>query len=53
MYKYYIKKVSKQDVERTTVMNAEAAESFFGLTIPNRDDSTTISLKYFSSNNAE
>ena len=50
MYKYYIKKVSKQDVERTTVMNAEAAESFFGVTIPNRDDSTTISLKYLPDN---
>lgn len=50
MYKYYIKKVSNQDVKRTTVINAEAAESFFGVTIPNRDDSASIALKYLPDN---
>ena len=48
MYKYYIKKVSNQDVEKTTVINAEAEHSFFGINIPERDDSATISIMYLS-----
>lgn len=48
MYKYYLKKVSNQDVEKTTVINAEAEHSFFGVSIPERDDSASISIMYLS-----
>ncbi len=50
MYKYYFKKVSKQDVEKTTVINNEAEYSFFGITIPNRNDSAIITIKYLPDN---
>jgi 5-methylcytosine-specific restriction protein B len=50
MYKYYIKKVSKQDVEKTTVINNEAEHNFFGINIPKRDDTASISLKYLPDN---
>ena len=46
MYKYYIKKVSKQDVEKTTVINNEAEHNFFGINIPERDDTAIIGIKY-------
>jgi 5-methylcytosine-specific restriction enzyme B len=50
MYKYYIKKVSKQDVERTTVINNEAQLSFFGVDFVNRDDSEEITIIYLPNN---
>lgn len=50
MYKYYFKKVSKQDVEKTTVINKEAEHSFFGINVPNRDDTAIISIKYLPDN---
>jgi 5-methylcytosine-specific restriction protein B len=46
MYKYYFKKVSKQDVKRTAVINSEAEHNFFGIHIPNRDDTAIIGIKY-------
>ena len=46
LFKYYIKKVSKQDVEKTTVINNEAEHSFFGINVPNRDDTAIIGIKY-------
>jgi 5-methylcytosine-specific restriction protein B len=46
LYKYYIKKVSRQDVGRTTVINNEAEHNFFGVYIPGRDDAATISIRY-------
>jgi hypothetical protein len=46
MYKYYFKKVSKQDVKRTTVINNKAEHNFFGINIPNRDDTAIIGIKY-------
>ena len=46
MYIYYIKKVSKQDVDKTTVINNEAVHNFFGINIPKRDDTATITIKY-------
>jgi 5-methylcytosine-specific restriction protein B len=46
MYKYYVKKVSTQDVERTTVINIDAARYFFNVEIPNRDDYDVIKIKY-------
>lgn len=50
MFKYYIKKVSKQDVEKTTVINNEAEYNFFGIHIPIRDDTANISIKYLPDN---
>lgn len=50
MFKFYLKKVSRQDVVRTTVINAEAELVFFGIKIPNRDDTATISVRYVSDN---
>jgi hypothetical protein len=50
MFRYYIKKVSNQDVEKTTVINAEAEAYFFGVSIPNRDDSAVIKIKYLPDN---
>jgi 5-methylcytosine-specific restriction protein B len=50
MFKYYLKKVSKQDDERTTVINSEAAKSFFSLSFHQRNDSATITLKYLPDN---
>ena len=50
MYKYYIKKVSRQDVEKTTVINSEAEYNFFSINIPERDDSATIIIKYLPDN---
>lgn len=50
MSKYYLKKASRQDVGRTTVINTEAVASFFKVSVPNRDDSATISLRYLPDN---
>ncbi len=47
-FKYYIKKVSKQDVGKTTVVNQDAISSFFCINLTKRNDSKTISLKYLS-----
>lgn len=50
MYKYYVKKASNQDVTRTTVINSQAADNFFGVTLDNRNDGATVSIKYLSDN---
>jgi hypothetical protein len=50
MFKYYIKKVSKQDVTRTTVLNTEAVTQFFDVNIPNVQDFATVSIKYLADN---
>jgi 5-methylcytosine-specific restriction protein B len=50
MYRYYIKKATKQDVERTTLINAEAIREFFNISISNRDDYEIISVKYLPDN---
>jgi len=46
MYKNYIKKASKQDVTKTTVINNDAVKDFFGISVPNKDNEVTIKLKY-------
>jgi 5-methylcytosine-specific restriction protein B len=46
MYRYYIKKVSKQDVEKTTVINSEAEHNFFGINLTERDDTVIIKVRY-------
>ena len=48
--KYYIKKVSKQDVERTTVINSEALIAFFGINLVNRDDYQYVTITYLPDN---
>lgn len=53
MYKYYLKKASKQDVERTTVINSDAARDFFNVLIPNRDDYEVITIKYLPDQNID
>ena len=50
MYKYYFKKVSKQDETRTTVLNTEAVKQFFDVNIPNVNDTANVSIKYLSDN---
>lgn len=50
MFKYYLKKVSNQDVKKTTVVNTDAEVAFFGISIPNKDDSATITIKYLPDN---
>jgi hypothetical protein len=50
MYKYYLKKVSKQDKEKTTVLNQESLPSFFDIQLDNRDDEETINLFYLPEN---
>lgn len=47
-FKYYLKKVSNQDVTKTTVINSESLTSFFGLNLTDRDDEGIISIKYLS-----
>jgi len=44
--KHYIKKASKQDVERTTIVNARAISDFFEIDLKQRDDAAIIKLKY-------
>ena len=48
MYKYYLKKVSHQDDNRTTVINNDAENNFFGVSLPNRDDKAKITVNYIS-----
>lgn len=50
MFKYYLKKASKQDKTRTTVINTEAISSFFDVNIQNDNDEDFIMLKYLSDN---
>lgn len=50
MSKYYLKKASRQDVGRTTVINTKAVASFFKVSVPNRDDTATIALRYLPDN---
>lgn len=38
--------LTKQDVTRTTVLNKQALEEFFNISLLNRDDEATISIKY-------
>lgn len=47
-FKYYLKKVSNQDVTKTTVINSESLTNFFGLNLTDRDDEGIISIKYLS-----
>ena len=47
-FNYYLKKVSNQDVTRTTVINLESMSSFFGLSLVERDDQGVISIKYIN-----
>jgi 5-methylcytosine-specific restriction protein B len=49
-FRYYLKKVSKQDVGKTTVVNEDAITSFFDIWLPSRNDSKLISLKYLPDN---
>ena len=51
--RFYVKKVSSQDVGKTTVVNQDAITSFFEISIPNRDDSKFISLKYLPDNKTD
>ena len=51
--RFYVKKVSSQDVGWTTVVNQDAITSFFEISIPNRDDSKFISLKYLPDNKTD
>ena len=50
MYRYYLKKASKQDDTKTTVLNSETQSAFFGIDIPNRDDTATVSIIYLNDN---
>jgi hypothetical protein len=45
--RYYFKKATNQDVTRTTVLNTEALEHFFQITLLERDDEGYIDLRYF------
>jgi 5-methylcytosine-specific restriction protein B len=53
MYTYYLKKASKQDVEKTTVINTEAVTQFFGVSLINKDDTDTVSIHYLSDNTTD
>jgi len=44
--KFYLKKASKQDIERTTVINTKAATQFFGVKVVKRDDEANLKIKY-------
>jgi 5-methylcytosine-specific restriction enzyme B len=46
MYLYYLKKASDQDVLRTTVINSQAAISFFGVNLTTRDDEDYVKITY-------
>ena len=50
MYRFYIKRVSNQDVEKTTVINVKAEKLFFGVDIPKRDDFSIIKIRYSKDN---
>jgi hypothetical protein len=53
MYKFYLKKVSKQDKEKTTVLNQESLPSFFDIQLDHRDDEESINLFYLPENTNE
>ena len=53
MYTYYLKKASKQDVEKTTVINIEAVTQFFGVSLINKDDTATVTIHYLSDNTTD
>lgn len=50
MYKYYLKKASKQDKTRTTVINTKAISTFFDVNIENDNDEDFILIKYLLDN---
>jgi hypothetical protein len=52
-YLFYLKKVSKQDKLKTTVINRESLIDFFGVKLKKRDDEVSISLKYLSDNSID
>ena len=49
-FRYYLKKVSDQDVKRTTVVNKDSLYLFFKVSLKKRDDEATIKLNYLKDN---
>lgn len=43
---YYIKKITRQDVLRTFVLNKEAVDLFFNLELLKRDDAVSVKVRY-------
>jgi hypothetical protein len=53
MYRYYLKKASKQDKTKTFVLNALTLSDFFNVVIPKSGDAASVSIKYLSDNVTE